>query len=161
MGVRVLSDGRGTAVNTSSTESRVPSSVFAASVVLVVKATLGVWGAYALLSASRLHHRSFLGGTVRARNVSLGLALGVLAVASLVVAVALVRALPSARLGAFILEGVGSVLALARIAHRPASSLTSLALSAVIVGLLLVPGSADVFARGSRAQRRQPHPTSP
>jgi hypothetical protein len=127
----------------------------------MVKAALGVWGAYALLSASRSHHRTFLGGTVRSRNLSLGLTLGVLAVASLVIAVALARLVPWARLGAFILEGVGSVLALARIVHRPASSLTSLALSAVIVGLLLVPRSARVFGGPPQPLRHQPHPTSP
>ncbi len=138
-----------------------PGSVIAASAVLLIKAALGAWGAYALLSASRAHHRSFLGGTVRSRNTPLGIALALLAVASLVIAVALLRAVPWARVGAFILEALGSVLALARIVHRPASSLTSLALSAVIVGLLLMPASAEVFAAGPRLARRQPHPTSP
>jgi hypothetical protein len=152
---------KGETVQVTRSKSRVPGGVAAASAVLLVKSALGLWGAYALLSASRAHHRSFLGGTIRTRNVSLGIALGALAVASLVVALELLRMAPWARLAAFVLEGVGSALALARVASRPASSLTSLAMSAVIVGLLLMPQSAAAFARSPKLAHPQPHPTTP
>jgi hypothetical protein len=121
-------------------------------ILLVLKAALGFWGAWALLTASRRQHRSFLGEAIHVRHASLGVALAVLAVASLVMAVALARLLPWSRVATFGLEAVGGVLALSRIGSRPASSATSLAFSVVIVGLLLLPTSAQAF-RSARTTR--------
>jgi hypothetical protein len=124
-----------------------PGTVVGASVVLLVKAALGLWAAFALLTASRAHRRSFLGGTVRVRHAGLGSLLLVLAVVSVVFAVALLRLVRWSRVATFVLEGVGIVVALARLVSHPGSSLFSLALSVVIVGLLLLPASAAAFAR--------------
>lgn len=121
-------------------------TIVGASVVLLVKAGLGLWGAYALLTASPTHHRWYLGSTVTVRHAGLGLALGLLAVVSIVVAVALLRLVFWARLGAFVLEGVGALLAVSRLVSHPGSSLLSLALSFAVIGLLLVGSSARQFS---------------
>jgi hypothetical protein len=127
-----------------------PVAVLAASTVLVVKAGLGLWAAYALMSATPAHHRTFLGGVVRSRQTGLGWVLFVLAIASIVVGIALTRVVPWARVSAFALEGAGIVLAAARVASRPASSVLSLMLSAAVILSLLSPSAAAAFP-GRRA----------
>ena len=131
-----------------------PATVVAAVVVLVVKAALGWWGAYALLTASPTEHRWYLGGTVTVRHTGLGLLLGALAVASIVVAVALVRRVWWARVGAFGLEGAGGLLALSRLVSHPGSSLLSLTLSLAVIGFLLTPSAAAPFNRRHPAPAR-------
>ena len=121
---------------------RRPAGVTSAAGMLVAKASLGIWGGHALASASSTHHRTFLGETISTPHRSLGWALVVLAAVSLVLAAALVRAAPWARLGVFILEATGAALALSRVASHPGSSAVSLALSFVIVALVLTPSSA-------------------
>ena len=135
-----------------SPQSRIRGPVVVATILRVLKAALGFWGAYALLTASPLHHRSFLGETISVRHGSLGMALAVLGVASAVIAIALLRLLRWARLATFGLEAVGTVLSLSRAGSRPTSSATTLALSVVIVGLLLLPVSAEAFRSVRTAQ---------
>ena len=135
------------------TERRLPATVTFAAVVLVVKAALGLWAAYALLTASRTHHLSFLGGTVTSRHAALGVLLLALAVASVGVAGALAQMRRRARMAAFGLEAVGVALAVARLGTHPGSSLVSLALSAVIIGSLLSASAGAAFGSG-RSPRR-------
>jgi hypothetical protein len=127
--------------------TRRPTMVTVAAVVLALKAALGVWASYALLSASRTHHRCFLGGTVTSRHTGLGVLMFVLAAASVVVVAALALMRQRARMAAFALEGVGIILALSRLGTRPGSSLVSLVLSAVIIGSLLSPSVSAAFGR--------------
>jgi hypothetical protein len=54
---------------------------------------------------------------------------------------------PWSRVATFALEGAGVVVALARLVSHPGSSLLSLALSGVIVGLILLPTSSAALAR--------------
>jgi hypothetical protein len=121
-----------------------PPTFAAAGGLLAVKAVLGFWAAYALLTASKAHHRSFLGGTVSTKHTGLGLLLLLLAVASVVVAAGLLRAAPWGRTAAFALEGAGAVLAGSRLVAHPLSSTVSLALAAAIIGLLLARRSAPI-----------------
>jgi hypothetical protein len=126
-------------------------TVPAAWIALLVKAGLGLWVAYALLTASAPHYRTYLASTVARRHASLGSALLMLALASIVLGVALVRLVPWARVGAFGVEGVGIVVAASRLASHPGSSLLSVALSLVVFGLLLAPGQATEFGRPPRS----------
>jgi len=136
--------------------TRLPASVAGAAVLLAVKASLGLWAGYALVSASRAHHRSFLGETVTVPHRGLGWTLVALAAVSLAVAVALLRAAPWARIGVLGLEAVGAALALTRVASHTSSSVLSLALSVVIVTLVVVPSSAQ--ALGPVLPRPRPVP---
>jgi hypothetical protein len=124
-----------------------PATFVVSAVVLAVKAGLGLWAAYALMTASRTHHRSFIGSAVTARHTGLGLLLLLLAAVSLVAVGALLSGRRWARASVFGIEGIGAALAISRIASRPASSLVSLGLSAVIVGLLLSRPAASPMSR--------------
>ena len=139
---------------------RLPAGVTGAAGMLVVKASLGIWGGYALASASRTHHRTFLGETISTPHRSLGWALAVLAGVSLVLAAALVRAAPWARLGVIILEATGAALALSRVASHPGSSAVSLALSFAVVALVLTPSSARALGPVVPGPRPAPRATS-
>jgi hypothetical protein len=140
--------------------TRLPGAVVSAAVLLAIKASLGIWGGYVLVSASRAHHRSFLGETISTAHRNLGWALVTLAAVSLVMAVALVRAAPWARLGVFALETVGAVLALSRLVSHPRSSVVSLALSAVIVALVVMRSSARALGPVFPGPRAMPRATS-
>jgi hypothetical protein len=127
------------------TPTRRPTTVVGAAAVLLVKAALGLWGAYALISASSHHYRRFLGGVIHSRHLFLGVLILVLAVLALVVATGLLAFRTWARIGAFVLEGVAVILALSRVGTRPGAAIVSLALSAVVIGLLLTPSAARTF----------------
>jgi hypothetical protein len=124
-----------------------PATFVVSAVVLAVKAGLGLWAAYALMTASRTHHRSFIGAAVTTRHTGLGLLLLLLAAVSLAAAFGLVAAQPWARPSVFGIEALGAVLAMSRIASRPASSLLSLSLSSLIILLLLIRPVATPVSR--------------
>ena len=124
-----------------------PATVTVGAVALGVKAILGLWASYALLTASSAHHRSFLGATVTTRHTGLGVLLLVLAVASLIVVAGLALLHPMARVAALALEVLGIVLALARITSRPGPAVVSLAVSAVIIGSLLSARAGAAFRK--------------
>jgi hypothetical protein len=126
--------------------SALPKSILAARAVLTVKAVLGLWAAYALLTASRAHHRTFLGATIKSRHSGTGDILLVLAVVTVVAVLALARPRRWARTMTLILEGASVTAALSVIRSRTAPALVALALSVVVVGLLVSPASDAAFS---------------
>jgi hypothetical protein len=54
---------------------------------------------------------------------------------------------PWARPAAFVLEALGSALALSRIGSRPGAAVLALVLAAAVVGLLLSPSAARALTR--------------
>ena len=123
----------------------VPGAVTAASVLLGIKAALGVLIGLALLAVSSRRHFTFAGQVIAHRRAGLGVLLLILAVVTVVVLVGLVRLSAAARIGAFVLEGVSVVLALTRIGSRPGLSILSIGISIVVVLLLLTGSSSRAF----------------
>jgi len=123
----------------------VPGAVTAASVLLGIKAALGVLIGLALLAVSSRRHFTFAGQVIAHRRAGLGVLLLILAVVTVVVLVGLVRLSAAARIGAFVLEGVSVVLALTRIGSRPGLSILSIGISIVVVVLLLTGSSSRAF----------------
>ena len=135
----------------SETEGReTPASVLVATMLLGLKAVLGLWGGLALLTASPSHHRRFLTEVIRDRHRSVGVMLLVLVAVAFVVLIGLVRLRLWGWVGALALEAVGVVLALSKVASRPAPATVSLALSAGVTIALLTPSAVAAFRRGGR-----------
>lgn len=108
-----------------------------ACLLLAVKAALGLWGAYALLTASPENPRSFLGETVATRNVGLGLVLLILAVLALGVVLALWQGKRWARPAAIGLELLAIALALSRIGSATGPAVLAILLGVVVIALLV------------------------
>jgi hypothetical protein len=123
----------------------IPGSVTAASVLLGIKAALGILLGLALLAVSSRRHFSLAGQVIAHRRGGLGLLLLVLAVLTIAVVVGLLRLSVYARVGAFVLEGVSIVLSLTRIAHRPGLAILSIGISVVVIVLLLTGTSSRAF----------------
>jgi hypothetical protein len=119
----------------------------AAVVLLAVKAALGLWAGLVVITASRTHHRRFLTAVVRERHTGVGVVLLVLVAATVIVLVGLATRRTWGWFGAFVLEGVGVVVALTRIGSRPGLALLSIVFSAAVVGLLLSPSARALFGR--------------
>ena len=133
------------------TESReAPASVLVAIMLLGLKTLLGLWGGLALVTASPSHHRRFLTEVIRYRHRSAGVMLLVLVAVAVVVLIGLVRLRVWGWIAALGLEAVGVVLALSKVASRPAPAAVSLALSAGVVIALLTPSAVAAFRRTAR-----------
>lgn len=124
-----------------------PGTVIAAAILLGVKVVLGIWVALILFSATRLHHRRFLGAVVRRHHPGLGVLLLVFVAVTVAVIIGLVTLSAWARIAAFVLEGVTIVAALIEIASRPGVSLFSVVLSLIVIGLLVTRPSSEAFTK--------------
>lgn len=122
-----------------------PGTVIAAAILMGVKVVLGLWVTAILFSATRLHHRRFLGAVVRRHHPGLGLVLLLFVVLTIVVLIGLVTLLAWARIAAFVLEGITIVLALIGIAKRPELAVFSIVFSLVVIGLLVTRPSSEAF----------------
>jgi hypothetical protein len=111
-----------------------------ASALLALKAVLGLWAAFALITASASNYRSFLGESITSRQTGLGLLVLALAVITLVVVAYLIRFRNWARWAAISLEAVGIVLAITRIGRATGPALIAIALSLAVITLLLSAG---------------------
>lgn len=116
--------------------------LIAAAVLLAIKAVLGIWAAFALLTATRSDHKTFLGESIESRRTGLGLLVVALVIVTALVAFQLVRLRPWARLGAFVLEGAAIALAITRIGSAPGPAIISLLFSIAVIGLVLAAGGA-------------------
>jgi hypothetical protein len=117
------------------------AKVTAASAILLLKAALGLWAGFALLTASASHEKSFLGETITKKRTGLGLLILLLAVVTVVVAVQLLRYRPWARPSAVGLEVLGIILAVTRIGNAPAPALMAIVLSVTVITLVLSAGT--------------------
>jgi hypothetical protein len=111
-----------------------------ASALLALKAVLGLWVAFALITASASNYRSFLGESITSRQTGLGLLVLALAVITLVVVAYLIRFRNWARWAAISLEAIGIVLALSRVGAATGPALIAIALSLAVITLLLSAG---------------------
>jgi hypothetical protein len=114
-----------------------------ASALLALKAVLGLWAAFALITASASNHRSFLGENITSRQTGLGLLVLALAVITLVVVAYLIRFRNWARWAAISLEAIGIALALSRVGAATGPALIAIALSLAVITLLLSAGGLD------------------
>lgn len=122
------------------------TKVTAAAAILLVKAVLGLWGAFVLMTASASHEKNFLGETVSKRRTGLGLVILLLALITLVVAVQLLRYRPWARPSAIALEVVAIILAITRVPNAVGPALVSIVLSVAVITLVASAGRSR-FAR--------------
>lgn len=116
------------------------AKVTAAAGILLVKAVLGLWGAFVLMTASASHEKSFLGETISRRRTGLGLLILLLALITLVIGVQLLRYRPWARPSAIALEVVAIVLALTRLPNAVGPALVSIILSIAVITLVASAG---------------------
>src|SRR5918999_1960511 len=81
-----------------------------AAAVLALKVVLGLWAAFALLTASADDPQTFFGETINSRQTGLGLFVGALALVTLIVITYLVRFRRWARWAAIAIEAGGADL---------------------------------------------------
>ena len=118
-----------------------------AAVILIVKAVLGGWAGFALLVASRRHHRRFLNATITRQHTGIGLLILMMVAAAIVVAIALLRRLAWASVAAYAVEAVAIFAAITRIGETPGLSLLSIGLSVAVIALVAV-GSPKLRPNG-------------
>jgi hypothetical protein len=118
------------------------AKVSVASAILLLKAALGLWAAFALLTASASDEKNFLGETISKKRSGLGLLILVLALATAFVAVQLLRYRPWARPSAVVLEVLGIILAVTRITSATGAALVSIVLSIAVITLVLSAGTS-------------------
>jgi hypothetical protein len=111
-----------------------------ASALLALKVVLGLWAAFALLTASADDPQSFFGETITTRQTGLGLFVGALALVTLFVITYLVRFRRWARLAAIAIEVVAIVLAGSRLGSATVPALVSIILSLAVITLLMAAG---------------------
>lgn len=119
------------------------AKVTAASAILLLKAALGVWAGFALLTASKRDHKDFLGETITTRRTGLGILVLILVVITVFVVWQLTRRKPWARLAAIVLETGAIVLALTRITKATGPALVSIVFSIAVITLLLSAGRTE------------------
>ncbi|MGH2729325.1 MAG: hypothetical protein ACRDJI_01815 [Actinomycetota bacterium] len=118
------------------------AKVTAASGILLLKAALGLWGGFVLMTTSASDEKSFLGETITKRRTGLGLLILLLAAITVVVAVQLVRYKPWARPTAVALEVLGIILAATRLGSVLGAALVSIVLSVAVITLVLSAGES-------------------
>jgi hypothetical protein len=114
----------------------VRSRIAVAAVVLALKAVLGLWAAWALVTASTDNQRSFLGADIDGRQIGLGTLVLGLAFVTLVVIFNLMRFRRWARWAAIVLESFAVVLALTLVGRAAGPALVAVVLSLAVITLL-------------------------
>jgi hypothetical protein len=111
-----------------------------ASALLALKVVLGLWAAFALLTASADDPQNFFGETIDTRQTGLGLFVGALALVTLFVISYLVRFRRWARWAGIVIEVVAIVLAGSRLGSATVPALVSIVLSLAVITLLMSAG---------------------
>ena len=111
-----------------------------AAALLALKVVLGLWAAFALLTASADDPQTFFGETINSRQTGLGLFVGALALVTLIVITYLVQFRRWARWAAIAIEAVATVLAGSRLGSATVPALVSIVLSLAVITLLMSAG---------------------
>jgi len=122
-----------------------PGPVVAATVVTAIQGGLAVLLGLVLIGRGRRIRRLDIGVT-GARLRGAGVVLLLAGVALIVIAVGLARLRPWARIGAFVLEGLGIATNVVRLGGaRPGAAVVGIVISVGVIALLLTPSVGGAF----------------